>query len=112
VHRAFSFIVALVLMTGVIGVIFAGYHARDREELDQARPAAMARWQTARARIPGRPIGAVWMTHGRRICGLAGTTPFYLDGETIRLKTGTDRTFTAGWGECRADRWLELKRGS
>ena len=130
-RKAFGFVVALVLVIGIIGIIVAGFHAKDRYDRDQARPAAMEHWQAVKAMVAKRVVngqyplelGAVWTTHSGRICGLVnggsafggltGMMPFFQDGDTVRFKIETDQqTFADGWRECNNDMWLELEHGS
>jgi len=130
-RRAFGFIVALVLLLGVIGLIILGIDAKDGYDKQQAMPRAQAQWKLVRAQVAGRvengqyplELGAVWMTHSGRICGLVnggsafggltGMTPFYQDGRTLRFKIETDAlTWADGWRDCNNDMWLELNRGS
>lgn len=130
-RKAFGFVVALVLVTGIIGVIIFGFQAKDSHDRDQARPMAMAQWRAVKAKVGARVVngqyplelGAVWMTHSHRICGLVnggsafggltGMMPFYQDGDRVRFKIETDQqTFADGWRDCNDDMWLELVPGS
>jgi hypothetical protein len=130
-RKAFGFIVALVLLLGVIGLIILGIHAKDRYDKAEAMPRAQANWKVVRAQVASRiengqyplELGAVWTTHAGRICGLVnggsafggltGMMPFYQEGDRVRFKIETDPlTWAGGWRECNNDMWLELNQGS
>jgi hypothetical protein len=68
-------------------------------------------------------LGAVWVTHTGRICGLVygegsfsgmtGMTPFYTDGGKVRFALDeTPNKFDPGWVGCGEDMWVQIVPGS
>ncbi len=120
------FVGALVLMGAVLGAGLA-YDAIRREIV---RPHVAQRWPHVRQVLALRlhqddplEFGAVWATHSGMICGmvngrhsfsgLAGMTPFAVDGE--RAVFALDRTaesFAPYWRDCMTDPWIKVLDGS
>lgn len=130
-RKIFRPLAAFALLALIVATLYGGYRAKDAYDRAGARPQAMARWAVVKAKVARRvedgqyplELGAVWMTHGGRICGLVnggsafggltGMMPFYQDGDRVRFKIETDQlTFADGWRECNDDLWLELQPGS
>ncbi len=110
-----------VLFVGAMALMamtFAAGFAYDRIRKEIARPVAMRAWTHAQGVLETRlhqdeplELGAVWATHSGMICGLvngrhsfsglAGMTPFAVDGE--RAVFALDQTaldFASYWRAC------------
>jgi len=130
IAAAARYALALGLVAAIGGAVFGGVWAKDQLDRREASAAAQAKWRVVRGRVAARlndqyalEFGAVWMTHAGRVCGLVnggssfggltGMTPFFADGDRVRFPvTSTHKEWAPGWGECIADAWYELEKGS
>ena len=114
----------------VIGAVFGGGEVYDRLRREAVRPQMLHSWAHAQQVLVRRlhqseplEFGAVWATHSGMICGLvngrhsfsglAGMTPFAVDGEhTVFALDQTALDFAPYWRDCMTDQWIKLVDGS
>jgi len=124
--------IGLLFAGGIVllAASLAGGGLYDNLQRERARPEVLARWPAVRRILAqrlnqGDPLefGAVWATHSGMVCGLvngrgsfgglAGMTPFAVDGERpVFALDETALDFAAYWRECTDDQWISILQGS
>lgn len=131
IPAAVRYAVALAALLLVGGAVWGGVWAKDQLDRRAVQAKAEARWRAVRPRVAARiggqqplELGAVWMTHKGRICGLVnggssfggltGMTPFLEEGGRVlfRITTMDENVWAPAWRECVGDAWLTLHQGS
>jgi hypothetical protein len=120
------FVGAMVLLVA----LFAGGGLYDLIHREAVRPRILSSWPRTRRILAVRlnqqeplELGAVWATHSGMTCGLvngrhsfsglAGMTPFAVDGEqAVFALDQTALNFASYWRQCMSDRWITVLDGS